>query len=145
MEQRVKRRVGRPPGRTAPRRPVVSARVPETLYATIRGTAKTNNRTMGEEIIRRVEQSFEWEKAFGDTKALLAKATKTAGDNLQAAMRAAGYRRVRSMSGHGAAWFEPGVDAPVWILDSLDRDLLDELLKRAGMAALKAAREEAQS
>jgi hypothetical protein len=71
VEQHAKKRIGRPPGRKAPHRPVVSARVPKALYAAIKGTARAAGRTVGEELIWRVERSYEWEKTHGgDARAL---------------------------------------------------------------------------
>ncbi len=134
MTKRAKKRIGRPPG--APHRPVVSARVPEALYASLTASARAAGRTLGEELIGRVQRSFEWERQFGEARAVLAEANETAAQvkkkSLEAAMREAGYRQVRGMN--GSAWFEPGVGSIEWIADSLG----DELLKRAGLAALKA-------
>jgi Arc-like DNA binding dprotein len=65
-----KKRVGRPPGRTAPHRPVLSQRVPQALYDMIKEAARTAGRTMGEEMVWRVERSFEWEAAFKSIPAL---------------------------------------------------------------------------
>ena len=51
-------------------------------------TARANGRTMGEEIIWRVEQSYEWEKAQGDTRALSSQdnITATAGGTQSSAL-----------------------------------------------------------
>ena len=144
MTKPAKKRIGRPPGRTMPFKPVVSARVPQAHYDEITAAARASGRTMAEEVFWRVRKSFEDEKAQADARAILAKANETAvqvvKQSLQAEMRKAGYTQVRGIN--GAAWFEPGVDSIAWIFDSLPQDLLDELLKRAGRAALKAEREE---
>jgi hypothetical protein len=58
-----RKKVGRPPGRKAPHRPVVSARVPESLYAEIREAAAAAGRTMGEELV--------WRATTANLKSLL--------------------------------------------------------------------------
>jgi hypothetical protein len=142
MGKRAKR-MGRPPGKEPPR-VVVSARVAPPLYDKLKESARAAGRTLGEELIGRVQRSFEWEQQFGEARAVLAEANETAAQvtkqSLQAAMRQAGYTQVRGIN--GSAWFEPGVASIQWIADSLPRDLLDELFKRAGLAALKAQEEE---
>jgi hypothetical protein len=70
MTTRAKKRLGRPPGRKAPHRPVLSQRVPQELYDVIKTAAGKAGRTMGEEMVWRVERSFEWEKTLGDASAL---------------------------------------------------------------------------
>src|SRR6516162_10556896 len=87
MLQRAKKRIGRPPGRRAPPTPVLSQRVPQELYNTIKAAAGTAGRTMGEEMVWRVRKSYEDEKAQVDARAILAKANAIAAQNLQAAMR----------------------------------------------------------
>jgi hypothetical protein len=141
MEKHAKKRIGRPPGRKAPHRPTVSARVPAALYSQIKETARANNRTMAEEVFWRVNMSYYWEKTFGDTNGLAAEIKKAAQTELEAGMRAAGYTRVEGVS--GAAWFEPGLNGIAWIVDNKPRgmDVLEEVVKRA----IKAAREEERS
>lgn len=53
-----KKRVGRPAGRKAPHRPVLSTRVPQSFYDELRTLAVKSNRTMAEELIWRVQQTF---------------------------------------------------------------------------------------
>jgi hypothetical protein len=139
MLQRAKKRIGRPPGRRAPPTPVLSQRVPQELYNTIKAAAGTAGRTMGEEMVWRVRKSYEDEKAQVDARAILAKANAIAAQNLQAAMRAGGYTPVRGMN--GTAWFEPGINAIAWIFDNSNRDVLEELLARAAARGVKLARE----
>src|SRR6516162_5594410 len=109
MSKRAKKRIGRPPG---PHRPVVSARVPEALYAKLKETALAAGRTLGEELIGRVQRSFEWEQQFGEARAVLAEANKTAAQvtkaNLEAGLKQLDYHRVRVIG--GSAWLEKGVD-----------------------------------
>jgi hypothetical protein len=136
MLQRAKKR-GRPPGRRAPPTPVLSQRVPQELYDMIKDAARTAGRTMGEEMVWRVTRSFEWEAAFKDIPALQAEARKNIAQELQAAMRAGGYKPVRGMN--GTAWFEPGVDTIAWIFDNSNRDVLEDLLARAAAHGIKLA------
>jgi hypothetical protein len=58
MKKRTKKRVGRPRGRRAPHRPTLSTRVPQELYDSIKEAAREANRTMGQEVVRRVQESF---------------------------------------------------------------------------------------
>jgi hypothetical protein len=146
MKKAMKKRVGRPPGRTAPRRPVLStvlsARVSESFQAMVREAARASGRTISEEVIWRAEQSFVWERAHVDARSVLAEANSVATKNLEARlqeeMRRLGYTRIRGMN--GAAWFEPGVNAIQWIFDSFDsssRAVLEEMLERAAARALE--------
>jgi hypothetical protein len=94
-----------------------------------------------------VQRSFEWEQQFGEARAVLTEANKTAAQvtkaNLEAAMRQAGYTQVRGIN--GAAWFEPGIASIQWITDSLPQDLLEELLARAAVRGVKLVLEDEQS
>ena len=147
MLQRAKKRIGRPPGRKAPPTPVLSQRVPQELYDVIKDRAGAAGRTMGEEMVFRVQKGYADEAAQVDARAVLARAKEIAKQiakqPLQAAMRAAGYTQVRGIN--GSAWFEPGVNSIKWIADSLPQDLLEELLTRAATRAVKLAREGEQS
>jgi hypothetical protein len=58
VKKPAKKRVGRPPGRKAPRRPVLSARVPEEFYEEIAAAAQRSGRTMSEELVWRARQAF---------------------------------------------------------------------------------------
>jgi hypothetical protein len=137
MLQRAKKRIGRPPGRKAPHRPVLSQRVPQELYDVIKDAGRASGRTMGEEMVWRVERSFEWEKAFGDARAVMTEGRKAIAGELQAKLRADGYQVVRGSGGN--AWFEPGVNPSTWIVDSLDQGVLEELLARAAARGVKLA------
>ena len=63
MPKTAKKKVGRPPGRKAPHRPVVSARVPESVYSEIKEAATAAGRTMGEELV--------WRASSDNLRALL--------------------------------------------------------------------------
>jgi hypothetical protein len=140
MAKPAKKRIGRPPGRTAPHRPVVSARVPQADYDEIVAAARASKRTMAEEVFWRVRKSFEDEKAQADARAILAKAREAAGQELKAAMLSAGLQRVRGIGGD--AWFERGVNPSAWIVDNANRDVIEELLTRAVARGVKLARGE---
>jgi hypothetical protein len=147
MAKLAKKRIGRPPGRTMPFRPVVSARVPQTLYDQLTRTARASRRTMAEEVFWRVQKSYEDEAAQADARAILIKANEAAAQvtkaTLQAEMRKVSYTPVRAA--RGTAWFEPGVNPSTWLIDSLPQELLEELVARVAARALKLAREEEQS
>lgn len=66
----MKKRLGRPPGRKAARRPVLSTRVPEDFFQFIKQVAQSSGRTMSGELIWRARNSFEREKAPAMTKLL---------------------------------------------------------------------------
>jgi hypothetical protein len=135
MKKAVKKRVGRPPGRTVPRRPVVSGRVPEEFYETIRESARMSGRTISEELIWRAQKGFEFEKAHGEAGKMLDDARRVLQQNLAAHLRDAGYRYVGGFG--GGAWFEPGVNAVSWIFNNSNRDVLEEMLERAAVRALE--------
>jgi hypothetical protein len=143
MTKLAKKRIGRPPGRTAPHRPVVSARVPQELYDLITRTARASQRTMAEEVFWRVQKSYEDEAAQADARAILKRANEVAAEgikaSLEAAMRQAGYTQVRGAD--GSAWFEPGVNHRTWLVDSLPHDAVEELLTRCSARAVKLALE----
>lgn len=145
MTKLTKKRIGRPPGRTMPFKPVVSARVPQADYDEVVAAARASGRTMAEEVFWRVRKSFEDETAQADARTILARAKEAAAqitqNKLQETMRKAGYTQVRGADGK-AAWFEPSVDSIAWIFDNnSSRDLIEELVKRA----IKAARGEQRS
>jgi hypothetical protein len=99
MQQLAKRR--------APHRPVRSARVAKALDAKIKAAARASGRTLGEEMIWRVEQSFEWERQFGSIRELQAQAQGIMERGFEAALRDKGFQRVSTSK--GALWAEPGV------------------------------------
>ena len=143
MSKRAKKRIGRPPG---PHRPVVSARVPEALYAKLKETALAAGRTLGEELIGRVQRSFEWEQQFGEARAVLAEAKKTAAQVTKANLEAGlmeNYQQVRVIG--GSAWLEKGVDPTNFTTGKLDPEALEELLARAVARGVKLALEGKQS
>jgi hypothetical protein len=137
MAKSTKKRLGRPPGRKAPHRPVLStsARVSEELYAEVTQAAQKAGRTISEEVVWRTGNSFEWEKAHGDIRALMAQAERVAAEDLPARLRATGYQCVRGVG--GAAWFEPGVNAAAWVVNNLNKDVIEEMLERAAVRALE--------
>jgi hypothetical protein len=100
-----KKRRGRPPGRKAPWRPVLSVRVPEEDYAAFKAAAHVSGRTISEEVVWRARQSFEWEKQFGDVRRLLADAQRVISGQLRTAMVDAGYTPVHDFG--GTVWHEP--------------------------------------
>jgi hypothetical protein len=99
-----KKRRGRP--RTG-RRPVVSVRVHEPLYEAIRQSAGEHGLNISEEVGRRVQQSFDWERQFGDAKRLMAETQQAMKGELEAVLREKGYQRLRLAE--GVVWAEPGM------------------------------------
>ena len=71
MKKTVKKKPGRPPGRKALRRPVLSTRVPLAFYETLKQAAQFSTRTMSEELIWRATQTFERDNILEETRKLL--------------------------------------------------------------------------
>jgi len=144
MRTSVKKARGRPRGRTAPHRPVLSVRVPEELYERIQTSARDNGRTVSEEAVWRTQQSYEWETAFGSVRAILAESRRATDAAkklpLERTLRERGYTKVHAVD--GAVWFEPGVHAPTWIFANFNADtriLLQEMLDQAAARGAAAA------
>lgn len=154
MKSATKRKVGRPSGQRAPHRPVLAARVPAEDYDRITAAAKVSGRTVSEEAVWRIDQSFksqalvaelheqlaQWERAHKDAQTMVAKAKfvteQTAQRQLEDELRRRGYTYVRGTS--GAAWFDPGVDHIVWISEtSTGRKLIEALIERGATRALE--------
>jgi hypothetical protein len=140
MKKSAKKRVGRPPGRKAPHRPVVSARVPHELYEQIKREAASNGRTAGEELVYRAGQIYEWQQRFGDSLNMVAEAQRVAEAELEFTLDRNGWRWVHGIGGTG--WFPPGVEPKRWLADNMNPPILEELLERAVTRALAKARSE---
>jgi hypothetical protein len=124
--------------RRAPYRPVITHRVSQEIYDLTFQAAKRANRKLTEEAGFRLEQSFVWEQAHVEAQ-MLAESAKR---DLETRLKEAGYKYVRGAAG-GGAWFPPGVDPVTWIFDNSNRDLIEELMRRAASRALTLARMEA--
>jgi len=133
---------------------VLAARVPAEDYDRITAAAKVSGRTVSEEAVWRIDQSFksqalvaelheqlaQWERAHKDAQTMVAKAKfvteQTAQRQLEDELRRRGYTYVRGTS--GAAWFDPGVDHIVWISEtSTGRKLIEALIERGATRALE--------
>ena len=134
----MERKVGRPP---APHRPVLSTRMTAESYERLTAAARASGRTLSEEALWRIDQSFGWEKTPEIEQAILEKAREdaraivtnaeyvtkeTTQTQLKKELLRRGYRYVRGVE--GGAWFDPGVGPINWIADPA---LLDDLLNRA--------------
>jgi hypothetical protein len=106
MGKTAKNRVGRPAGRTAPHRPVVSARVPQELYDAITNAAHGSGRTISEEMIWQAQIALQ----IGDAQKFLSDIAHTTEDTLRAKMRAAGLKPIRSAL--GTYWLDGDDDMP---------------------------------
>jgi hypothetical protein len=114
-------------------------------FAMINKAAEDSHRSVSEEMIWRVRQSFVWEKAFGDAHAVVDNANrtmdKTLKDELHKELLRQGYTRIRAVD--GTAWFEPGVHAIRWIwanVDAESRIVLQEMLNLAATQAVEKSR-----
>lgn len=135
MEKSAKKRPGRPPGRKAAHRPVVSARVPETLYAQIKEEARKNGRTMGEELVWRAERIAEWQNAFGEAQKLLADARQITANELRSRLQRDGWTPVTGVGGD--AWFEPGTNPNQWFVSNTPQSVVEDIAERAAMRAIQ--------
>jgi hypothetical protein len=106
-----KKRIGRPPGRKAPHRPVVSARVPEALYQQLKEAAAAGGRTLGEELVWRADRAGEWTAAFGELEAWQAKNRDQIAEflrgNVENAMLANNWKRVPGARYGRPNWISP--------------------------------------
>jgi len=116
-----KLRLGRPPGRKAPHRPVLSTvlsgRVDPEFLRQVKAAAKTAGRTVSEEVLFRVHESFE--------------------PRLDRQLLERGYTRIPTAQ--GVAWLEPGLLAPRWIVTS--DDILQELVETAAVRVIEKTKE----
>jgi hypothetical protein len=115
-------------------------------FAMINKAAEDSHRSVSEEMIWRVRQSFVWEKAFGDARAVVDNAKRITGETLKIELhnylRREGYTRIRGVE--GAAWFEPGVHAINWIFATFEpesRVVLQEMLDLAATRAIEKSKE----
>ena len=156
-----KRKVGRPPGRKTPHRPVLGARVPADVYAKIAEAAKASGRNMSEELIWRGLQSFtletevlklkdqllEYQRVHKDAQTMLANAKRVTeavvDKHWTDQLRLHGYHFVRGArpdDPNYGAWFPPGVDSMTWIYEtSTGHKLLESMVSRAADAGAERA------
>ena len=141
MKKSAKKRVGRPHGRKAPHRPVVSARVPQELYEKIKHEAASNGRTAGEELVYRAAQIYLWRERFEEAQDMVTRARHVTEAELEITLDRYGWLWVDGTGGR--AWFPPGVEPNRWLADNTPHKVLEELLERAATRALAKARSEA--
>ena len=85
--------------------------------------AAAANRTLSEEIERRVERSFEWERAYGEIESMLAQARDVTEGSLDARHFQAGHVKVQTSA--GKIWAERGA------LDALAAPSIERFVKQA--------------
>jgi Arc-like DNA binding domain len=111
MKKSRKKRVGRPPGRKAPWRPVLSTRIPEELYEQIKTAARASARTLSQEAVWRLARSFAWEAALGDFETWKSKVRAENEDiargNLEIVLRGRNWRKVRGVAFGAPNWISP--------------------------------------
>jgi hypothetical protein len=91
---------------TKVRTPVIAGRVPESLHRQIKQAAKASGRSISDELAWLAASAVEWQRAFGDTRKLLADAQRSIGGQLRQAMRDAGFTHYSGPD--GSYWMEPG-------------------------------------
>jgi hypothetical protein len=109
--KRAKKRVGRPPGRTAAHRPVVAARVPQALYDELNAAAAAAGRTTGEQLVWGAKKAAEWEQAFGELREWQAKFREDNAaiqrGNVEAVLFALNWKKVRGATFGQPNWISP--------------------------------------
>jgi hypothetical protein len=100
--------------------------------------AKASGRTISDELAFRWAMSFEWEKAFTDTRKLLDDARRSIEGELHQAMRGAGLIQVYGVG--GSYWMERGMAPLQMELGPELKALVTEIVK----LTLAEAKEESQ-
>jgi hypothetical protein len=162
MKKSGKKRIGRPPGRKAPHRPIVSARVPFELHAKIEQSARKAGRNISEELVWRAELSYKWEAAFVDVEKFRAQSRaewdEIQSGNLENFLRSKNWKRVAGARFGNANWISPDNHSypPSGFVDPAaeagHREQAEELnrklenaIERVVVRAVKAALEERNS
>jgi len=128
--------------------PVEGERIPLSLRVTAKLKRDLEQasagRSLSQEAERRLEMSFEWERAFGDAQSWLRKSKSEVNQvergNTEAALRRLGWQRVMSPGGY--IWVPPG--APTSAASELlnpgdEASSLQQIIERAVSAALAKA------
>lgn len=87
----------------------LKVRLREPMRARLEKSAKQRGISLNAEIANRLEQSFDWDEKFGDSRKMLAEHEEVLRSGLEAAMRHEGYQPVRL--DQGIVWLAPG--API--------------------------------
>jgi hypothetical protein len=100
------------PGAAVRKRPNLTIRVSNKLYAEIQAAADQAGRSLSEEVERRLERAAEWDSVFDFAAALKAK-IKTDHEELErgdteAVLPRRGYMKVFDVRFGGHAWIPPG-------------------------------------
>ncbi len=140
MKKTVKKKPGRPPGRKAPGRPVLSTRVPLPFYETLKLVAQASGRTMSEELIWRTTQALEArdivENARKEALELLAEARNVNENVKQDAFLKEMERRYTRVRGiEGDYWMTKGAKPLQFSLTPEFQTVIDEAVKKAFAAA----------
>ena len=138
-----KSRRGRPRGRKAPHRPVLSTvlsgRVEPEFVQQVKTSAKAAGRTVAEEVIFQARQGYVWGAAHGTVAAMLGEARgtveRTKRVSLEQMLREHGYTRVRDTNGR-SMWIEAGAE-PLQLFNDDTRALLQEMFDRAAERAIQ--------
>jgi len=109
---------------------VLSARIPDHLYETIRQLAEASGRSISEEVVWRVQLQLAWEKQKLSVEAI----QKVKASTLRQTMEAEGYTPVRDVA--GTVWLEPGMAST-----TLRTQLAPELKEAISEAVREAVRE----
>lgn len=126
MEKRAKKkRVGRPEGR----RPVIAMRVHPDLYKDLAASAEKRKITLAEDAANRLRQSFDWDKAFGDTRKMMADHDKVLEGGRDSALRQWGFQPVIGRPGH---WVETDKIKPeqMLALDPALENFIERIVER---------------
>jgi hypothetical protein len=75
--KKARRPVGRPRGRKAEHRPVLTLRIGKGLYDRLKESVRTTNRSMAEELTFRANQHYDWEPLIREMGAMSGSASLT--------------------------------------------------------------------
>src|SRR5687768_15799373 len=138
MDTGRRQRGGQPKDPAERKRNNLTFRARDQLKASLAQQAKTNSRSLSEEIEHRLEMSFEWERGFRDVDAIVAEASEIAKKSLEEAAIRAGWQRVGSTT--GPAWWS---GKEFWIPE--DQEIPSELAKHPLESLVERAVERALS
>jgi hypothetical protein len=125
-----KRKVGRPPRYSEPRISI-AARLQAGLYEQIKCDAEATGRSISEEIERRLNLSFEWQRAEGDVRKWLADSDAAIKNGFKSALRQAGYQPIHDIN--GTFWAEPGMEIGKFtgVINPAIEDAIERIVERA--------------
>lgn len=97
----------------------------------LKNAAASNRNSMSSEAERRIDQSFEWDRAIQTVGSWKMKQETAIKEDLRAALAAAGYQLIKNA--RGRVWAEPGVDFDA---SGISPEAIEEVVERAVLKAM---------